>query len=88
MFKGWPQKKVGNCLTEYKHPRFDKLVKEFDTFYRTSQFMDDLHGSKTSPRLLFDHLVPEPRCGEGDVLYGVTKNSRLIRLMAIIDSSD
>jgi hypothetical protein len=82
-------KTIGNCLTEYVHPHYDILVKQFTRFYVISQFDDKpdleypLDINKT-----FAQFRTEPKCGYGEVLYGVSSEGRLVKLKEIIDSSD
>jgi hypothetical protein len=80
---------VGNTLTEYTHPHYEILVNQFTRFYVVSQFdaSDDLEFPFTDKNM-FARFKNEPKCGYGEVLYGVLTNGRLVKLKAIIDSSD
>ncbi len=82
-------KTVGNCLTEYTHPHYEILVKQFNKFYLISQF-------DYTPNLEYPvksatwqpKILDKPKCGYGEVLYGIDEKNQLVKLKAIIDSSD
>lgn len=78
------ERNIGRCLTEYKLENYDTLVKSFARYFRVSQF-------DSAPNWVRDddpRIVLEPKCGNGEVLYGVTSSGNLHKLMSIIDSSD
>lgn len=88
MRKGWISKNLGKCLTEYKHPRYGKLVEQFHAFATASQFDEDFHGRMYND--VSKHVSPKekPDCSGGHVLYGITQVGRMIALKSVIDSSD
>lgn len=84
----WKITEFQPCLTEFIHTEFDSLVKEFTLFYLISQYDDD----GRLDEVLKIHTSPfkytnEPKCGIGQVLFGVGESGKLTRLKSIIDAS-
>lgn len=78
------EKKLRMCLTEYRHSEYDELVKSYNKFLTVSQFDSAPNWvGEDDPR-----LIAEPKCGYGEVMYGVNEHGNLFKLLSIIDSSD
>lgn len=73
------QTTIGKCLTEYKHPMYDELVKECVGFVTTP-----LDSKPNGHPIRF-----EPKCGIMECCYGLLPNTDdVVKLKYIIDSSD
>jgi len=79
-------KKIGRCLTEYRHPDLTSLLFYFDFFIAISQFEVQYSDGDLCKH---ENLIKtNAKCGYGEILYGVDSNNKVTQLMSIIDSSD
>lgn len=90
-------RKISMHITEYKREDYDDVVKTCLKFFKKSQFERDYTGEDatdifTSGTVWSMSQTPE-ECSYGEVLYGVldfneNRQTKIVKLMSVIDSSD
>lgn len=80
---------LGKGLTEYKHKSFNDLEDQCQLFFTCSQFRS-LEGKSFEEleAMNIPFVTCMPKCGSGQKVFGILHDRTVVKLIAIIDSSD